>query len=139
MRLGAQLEIAKRKGALSTATLQRADKLLARLDQRLPDRSTPSLLHGDLWGGNYMVAANGEAILIDPAVYYGDREIEIAFTHLFGGFDATFYDAYQSNWPLPQGHQTRRDLYNLYPLLVHANLFGGGYASRVDAVVRRYA
>jgi len=137
-RLGAQLDIARRTGALPAQILHRADKLLERLDRRLPERSTPSLLHGDLWGGNYMIGSNGEPVLIDPAVYYGDREIEIAFTQLFGGFGSSFYEAYRASWPLPDGYPERRDLYNLYPLLVHANLFGGGYVSRVDAVVRRY-
>lgn len=137
-RLGAQLAIARRKGSLSAATLERADRLLDRLGSLLPERSEPSLLHGDLWGGNYMIDTDGEAVLIDPAVYFGDREIELAFTELFGGFGADFYDAYNASWPLPSEYAERRDLYNLYPLLVHANLFGGGYASRVDRIVRTF-
>src|SRR5205085_2514108 len=105
----------------------RMERLLSRLDDFLDDRvSTPALLHGDLWGGNFIVGPGGAPALIDPAVYYGDREAEMAFTSLFGGFPEAFYRAYEAAWPLPEGWQERRDLYNLYHLLNHMNLFGEG-------------
>lgn len=98
----------------------------------------PSLLHGDLWSGNIMSDENGDPCIIDPAVYFGNREIELAFTTLFGGFDQEFYDSYQNVWPLEDGYQGRFDLYNLYPLLVHVNLFGGGYLSQLRQILSRF-
>ena len=99
----------------------------------------PGLLHGDLWGGNYFFDADGEPAIYDPAAYYGNREIELAFTHLFGGFSTTFYDAYNEAWPLQPSFANRKDIYNLYPLLVHTNLFGGSYARQVENIVQRFA
>jgi fructosamine-3-kinase len=111
-----------------------------RLDQWIDeDKVVPSLLHGDLWGGNYLIDAQGNPVLIDPAVYYGDREAEIAFTELFGGFGLRFYAAYNEAWPLDHGYADRRDLYNLYHLLNHLNLFGESYGGSADAILRRYA
>ena len=92
----------------------------------------PSLIHGDLWGGNLAYSKSGEPIIFDPALYYGDREAEIAMTELFGGFGSAFYAAYQSHSPLPDGYRLRRELYNLYHMLNHLNLFGGGYVSRCE-------
>ena len=97
-----------------------------------------SLLHGDLWSGNLMTDDKGQPALIDPAVYYGNREVEIAFTRLFGGFDNKFYTTYNAVWPLSSGFEVRKDIYNLYPLLVHVNLFGGGYLSQVESILNRY-
>ncbi|MFA5083044.1 MAG: fructosamine kinase family protein, partial [Hydrogenophilaceae bacterium] len=99
-------------------------------------RPVPSLLHGDLWGGNYGYAS-GEPVLFDPAVYYGDREADLAMTELFGGFPASFYDAYREAWPLDDGYATRKTLYNLYHVLNHFNLFGGGYAGQAERMVGR--
>jgi len=99
----------------------------------------PSLLHGDLWSGNVMAGLSEEPVLVDPAVYFGNREIEIAFTTLFGGFDSLFYEAYQESFPLEKNFEERIDLYNLYPLLVHVNLFGGGYSNSVWTILRRFA
>jgi protein-ribulosamine 3-kinase len=90
----------------------------------------PSLLHGDLWGGNAGALATGEPVLFDPAVYYGDREADLAMTELFGGFSADFRAAYRAAWPLDAGYERRRPLYNLYHVLNHANLFGGGYLAQ---------
>jgi protein-ribulosamine 3-kinase len=90
----------------------------------------PSLLHGDLWGGNAGACANGEAVIFDPAVYYGDREADLAMTELFGGFPHDFYAAYRNVWPLDSGYETRKQLYNLYHVLNHANLFAGDYVRR---------
>ncbi|MCP4869015.1 MAG: fructosamine kinase family protein [Proteobacteria bacterium] len=115
----------------------RIDRLCERLPDLLPDEP-PALLHGDLWGGNWTSDASGTPWIYDPAVHYGCREAELAFTRLFGGFPGSFYDAYNEAWPLEPGFDERVDLWNLYPLLVHANLFGGGYAGRVDAITRRF-
>ena len=138
-RIGDQQAIAARSGALPASALRRLDRLRQRLPSLLPSDPVPARLHGDLWSGNYAVSARGEAIIFDPAVYFGDREVELAFTELFGGFSRRFYDAYDATWPIVPGYEERRDLYNLYPLLVHANLFGGHYARQVDAVASRYA
>jgi fructosamine-3-kinase len=100
-------------------------------------RPVPSLLHGDLWGGNWSADASGNPVVFDPAVYYGDREADIAMTRLFGGFGPGFYTAYQSEWPLDQAAGTRRALYNLYHVLNHLNLFGGGYAQQAAGMIDR--
>lgn len=112
-----------------------------RLKERLPDlmpEEPASLLHGDLWGGNYFYTPEGYPAIFDPAVYYGNREIELAFTHMFGGFSGRFYEAYEEAYPLEPGFNERIDLYNLYPLLVHTNLFGGGYAREVSSIMNRF-
>lgn len=137
-RIGAQLTLAEKGGALSSRALEAGWRLVDRMPTLVPDDPEPSLLHGDLWGGNYLTGPGGEPVLIDPAVYCGHREIELAFTELFGGFSPAFYDAYNEAWPLDSAYADRRDLYNLYPLLVHANIFGGQYATRVHSVIRRY-
>jgi fructosamine-3-kinase len=100
-------------------------------------RPAASLLHGDLWGGNWLAALSGEPVLIDPAVYYGDRETDLAMTRLFGGFGERFYQAYQAAAPLAPAAQRRAELYNLYHVLNHANLFGGGYARQARAIIER--
>ncbi|HEY4720959.1 MAG TPA: fructosamine kinase family protein [Anaerolineae bacterium] len=139
-RLGAQTELARSRGHLTPDRSRRLDRLMDQLDRWIdPSITAPSLLHGDLWGGNYLVDAGGQPVLIDPAVYYGDREAEIAFTELFGGFNSRFYAAYNEAWPLDHGYAGRRDLYNLYHLLNHLNLFGEGYGGSIDAILRRYA
>jgi fructosamine-3-kinase len=97
----------------------------------LPDRPEASLVHGDLWGGNFLVAETGAAALVDPAVYFGHRETDLAMTELFGGFDERFYGAYREEWSLEPGYEERREIYNLYHLLNHLNHFGGGYAGAV--------
>ena len=96
----------------------------------------PSLLHGDLWGGNFAYA-DGEPVLFDPAVYFGDREADLAMTELFGGFPAAFYAAYREAWPLDPGYGVRKTLYNLYHVLNHYNLFGGSYADQAEAMATR--
>jgi fructosamine-3-kinase len=137
-RLGFQMELAHRNGYLTSRRAGWLEKLLARLDNWLPQQPPASLLHGDLWGGNWLTTASDEPALIDPAVYYGHREAELAFTELFGGFPAAFYRAYQEAWPLETGFEERKDIYNLYHLLNHLNLFGEGYGGAVDAILRRY-
>ncbi|HEY1023594.1 MAG TPA: fructosamine kinase family protein [Sphingobacteriaceae bacterium] len=99
----------------------------------------PALLHGDLWSGNVMFTAGGEPMLIDPAVYYGHREMDIAMTNLFGGFSDEFYAGYQHEFPLEGGWRDRVDLWNLYPLLVHLNLFGVGYLPQVKTILKRFS
>lgn len=107
------------------------------LPNEFPEES-PSLLHGDLWSGNVMPGQQGLPTIFDPAVYYGNREMELAFTELFGGFDQDFYAAYHESFPLSPGFTNRADLYNLYPLLVHVNLFGSSYLSGIDRTLRRF-
>ncbi|MCB9107658.1 MAG: fructosamine kinase family protein [Anaerolineales bacterium] len=137
-RLGFQMELAAKNGYLPRQRAERLEKLLARLDQWLPTSPPASLLHGDLWGGNWLTTASGDPALIDPAVYYGDRETDLAFTELFGGFSSAFYAAYNDSWPLDPGYNERKDLYNLYHLLNHLNLFGHSYGGSVDRVLPRY-
>jgi fructosamine-3-kinase len=137
-RLGFQMRLAGRNGRLPTQRARRLEILLNRLGDWLPAQPPASLLHGDLWGGNWLATASGEPALIDPAVYYGHREADLAFTELFGGFPAVFYSAYNTAWPLEPGYDKRKDLYNLYHLLNHLNLFGEGYGGSVDSILRRY-
>jgi fructosamine-3-kinase len=114
---------------------------LFRLRERLPEllpADRPALLHGDLWSGNVMVTETEQPVLIDPAVYYGFREADLAFTKLFGGFDQRFYDAYHEAFPLEDGFNDRVAIYNLYPLLVHVNLFGSGYVSGVERILKQF-
>lgn len=96
----------------------------------------PSLVHGDLWSGNVGFLADGTPAVFDPAVYHGDREVDLAMSELFGGFPAAFHSAYEDAWPLPAGYEVRKHLYNLYHLLNHLNLFGGGYLAQVEATLR---
>ena len=110
--------------------IKQLEHLLKQLESLIPDER-PALLHGDLWSGNYIPGVNGSPVLIDPAVYYGHRETEIAFTQLFGGFSRPFYERYQEVYPLEPGFDSRADIHNLYPLLVHVNLFGESYMNGI--------
>lgn len=121
------------------ADIRRITRLMDHLENFLAEPDYPSLLHGDLWAGNVMTGNDGKAWLIDPAVYVGHAEADIAMTELFGGFPAAFYDAYREAGILPPDYRERRDLYNLYHLLNHLNMFGGGYLSSVKRIVERYA
>jgi len=100
-------------------------------------RPQASLLHGDLWGGNYATTRDGAPVIFDPAVYFGDREADIAMTELFGGFGRRFYDAYNDAWPLDSDYEIRKTLYNLYHVLNHLNLFGGGYGGQAYSMIGR--
>ena len=113
-------------------------KLLERLDEFLVEPERPSLLHGDLWAGNVMSGPDGKAWLIDPASYIGHAEADLAMTELFGGFSEEFYSSYKEAFPLVDGYEQRRDLYNLYHLLNHLNLFGSNYLNPVKSIVREY-
>lgn len=138
-RLGPQRALAEQRGYLSAPRARRLDRLMERLDEWIDERRCqPSLLHGDLWGGNWMAALSGEPVIIDPAVYYGDREADLAMTTLFGGFPPDFYSAYSEVFPFAPGYEERQPLYQLYYLLVHLNLFGESYGSRVDSVLKKY-
>lgn len=101
-------------------------------------KEKPALVHGDLWSGNVISTKDGQPCLIDPAVYYGHREMDLAFSRLFGGFDSKFYEAYESVLPLEPGFETRMGIYNLYPLLVHLNLFGSAYLPGIERIIKRF-
>ncbi|HRQ40543.1 MAG TPA: fructosamine kinase family protein [Chloroflexota bacterium] len=126
-------------GRLPVNYLGRLENFCARLDEWLLEPVRPSLLHGDVWTTNVLAVGDHITGFVDPAIYYGHPEIELAFTTLFGTFDEPFFQRYQEIRPLPPGFfETRRDIYNLYPLLVHVNLFGGGYVRSVDETLRRF-
>lgn len=138
-RLGYQLRLARRHGFGGDLQLL-GERLLERLGELIAEPAEPpTLLHGDLWGGNYMVAKSGEPVLIDPATYYGRREADLAMTQLFGGFDSEFYEGYEEVWPLAGGSRHRLDIYQLYHLLNHLNLFGSGYLGGCLQILRRWA
>lgn len=136
-RLGFQLDLARDNGC-DRGLLERGRELLARLPELLAEhRPEPSLLHGDLWGGNWGALQTGEPVIFDPAVYFGDREADLAMTRLFGGFPPDFYAAYDAAWPLPPGYEQRIALYNLYHVLNHLNLFGHSYAAQARGLMDR--
>ena len=136
-RLGFQLSLAKQQGA-SKNLLDKGERIQADLSCFFTGyEPQASLLHGDLWSGNYAFTDSGSPVIFDPAVYYGDREADIAMTELFGGFSVDFYESYQSLWPLDDGYQVRKVLYNLYHILNHFNMFGGGYESQAEGMCER--
>jgi len=136
-RLRFQLDLAARNGFHGRLQSQ-GERLLAVLPQFFSAyRPVASLLHGDLWGGNHGALGDGTPVIFDPAVYYGDREADLAMTELFGRFDRKFHAAYRDAWPLDPGYGVRRDLYNLYHVLNHLNLFGGGYRGQAEALIGR--
>ncbi|MGQ0430541.1 MAG: fructosamine kinase family protein [Gammaproteobacteria bacterium] len=136
-RLAFQLDLAAHNGH-GGRLQERGRRLLEALPAFFADhRPQPSLLHGDLWGGNRAMLADGTPVVFDPAAYYGDREADLAMTRLFGGFGPKFYAAYEHVWPLDPGAATRRDLYNLYHVVNHLNLFGAGYRAQAEAMVDR--
>jgi fructosamine-3-kinase len=131
-RIGYQVQLAQRRGGYFRHTAALIENIPILLAGHHP---VPSLVHGDLWLGNAAFSQMGEPILLDPATYYGDREVDIAMTTLFGGFPLAFYQGYQETWPLAEGYQQRQVLYNLYHILNHFNLFGGGYASQAQDMI----
>lgn len=136
-RLGYQLAAAARNGCRS-ALQNKGERLMAALPALLENHHPqPALLHGDLWGGNAGFDPASDPVIFDPAVYYGDHETDIAMTELFGGFGAGFYAAYRSVFPLDPGYEVRKVLYNLYHILNHANLFGGGYPRQAERMIER--
>ena len=136
-RLDKQVRLALIKGGLNISEQKLFEKLYSRLDEFLPEEP-PCLVHGDLWSGNFIVSEKGKACLIDPAVYFGNREVDLAMSTLFGGFSPEFYDSYNEEYPLIKGWKDRLDLYNLYPLLVHLNLFGTSYLGSILRILRRF-
>lgn len=135
-RLGFQLSLARRAG--HTRLAASGEQLLGQMEALLRDHDLqPSLLHGDLWAGNVAQGAAGEPVIFDPAVYFGDREADLAMSELFGGFHERFYRAYRDAWPLAPGYEVRRDLYNLYHVLNHLNLFGAGYLAQAERLIGR--
>jgi len=137
-RLASQFDLAKQNGGGQSLYIK-GQKLMAGLEQFFVGyEPKASLLHGDLWSGNYGYLQNGEPVIFDPAVYYGDRETDIAMTELFGGFPTEFYAAYNESWPLDAGYKNRKNLYNLYHILNHFNLFGGGYAMQAENMIDQF-
>jgi fructosamine-3-kinase len=130
--------LAHAAGRLDDGLYRRLERFAERIDDYLEEPAAPSLLHGDMWGGNVLTSRGRVAGFIDPAIYHGHAEVELAFTTLFGTFGEPFFARYQELRPIAPGFfELRRDLYNLYPLLVHVRLFGGGYANSVDRTLRR--
>jgi protein-ribulosamine 3-kinase len=136
-RIEPQLKSARNKGVYSLSDTRYFDSLFKSLHNIIPSEK-PALIHGDLWNGNFLLTSDGSPCLIDPAVYYGHREADIAMTQLFGGFQPEFYHAYNQAWPMENEWKKRMDIFNLYPLLVHVNLFGGGYTSQVLSIIRQF-
>ncbi len=129
-RIGYQIKLAKRKGG------NFPDRIIEIVRNKLANRQPqPSLVHGDLWSGNAAVTVSGEPVILDPATYWGDREVDIAMTEVFGGFPAAFYRGYNEEWELDSGYQERKTIYNLYHILNHFNLFGGGYGSQASRMI----
>jgi len=135
-RLEPMVIMARNSGEMNQQTVNQFESLYHRLEKLIP-AEPPALLHGDLWSGNYMVDDRGNPCIIDPAVYYGHREVDLAMTRLFGGFPEAFYSGYNSAFRLENGWEQRPDIHNLYPLMVHVNLFGGGYISDVKRILNR--
>jgi len=137
-RLNKQLALARNKGLVDSTLMRNFEQLFIAIPSIFP-KEPPSLVHGDLWSGNYLCDENGNPCIIDPAVYYGFREMDIGMSKLFGGFSGRFYESYQNAFTMAPGWQDRIEICNLYPLMVHVNLFGGGYLASVKSIVRKYA
>ncbi|MGF1670494.1 MAG: fructosamine kinase family protein, partial [Balneolaceae bacterium] len=131
-RINPQIKLARDRQKIDERTVKGWELLANQLHDIFPE-TEPSLLHGDLWGGNYFFDGQGDPVLIDPAVYYGHHEMELSFTKMFGGFSPEFYDAYAFEKKPAPGFNNRVPVYNLYPLLVHVNLFGGHYATEANS------
>ncbi len=136
-RLEPLVKMARENRRIEAGMAFRFERLYPRLGSLFP-KEAPALLHGDLWSGNFLSGSDGKAWIFDPAVYFGHREMDLAMTRLFGGFDPLYYETYDREFPLEKGWQERVDLCNLYPLLVHVNLFGGNYVQQVEAILKRF-
>ena len=137
-RIRPMLQMAIDSEKMDGDSIKKWSSIEGKLDNLMPE-ITPRLIHGDLWSGNYLFDAEGRAVLIDPAVYYGHPEMDLAFSKMFGGFSPDFYKGYESVSSLENGFEERVPLYNLYPLLVHVNLFGGHYISQANGVLNRFS
>jgi fructosamine-3-kinase len=137
-RLEPQVKLARDNNEIDSSHVRLFSQLYPKLDSIFPPEQ-PALIHGDLWSGNYMVTADNEPCLIDPAAYYGHREAELAMTQMFGRFAPSFYEHYHNEFPLESGWQERLDVYKIYPLMIHVNLFGaGGYLSQTEQILRHF-
>ena len=136
-RLEPQIRLAAGQGLLDKPAIGHFQRLYQRLPDFFPPEP-PALLHGDLWAGNFLCDTQGRPVLIDPAVYYGHRSIDLAMTTLFGGFEPPFYEAYHHHYPLPPDHRRQWDIANLYPLLIHLNLFGAQYMGNILTIIRGF-
>lgn len=137
-RLTAQLKQGINQKSITGKRRDRLEMLINNLEKWVPDDIAPSYLHGDLWGGNWLVGEGGNPYVIDPSFLYGDRHFELAFTELFGGYSADFYQAYKERFPLMAGYEDVKPLYQLYYLLVHLNIFGEMYGGGVDSILKKY-
>lgn len=136
-RIEPQIKMGVESGKLTRSVLREVEKLYTKLGSIFPGEE-PALLHGDLWSGNFMFTRSGGTSMYDPAIYYGHREMDLAMTRLFGGFPADFYNGYNKQFPLEPGFKERVTLCNLYPILVHANLFGGSYCRQAENIIKNY-
>lgn len=136
-RLEPQLKLAEQNGLMPSVTRKKFEQLYQKLPQ-IFEPVAPSLVHGDLWSGNFLCNVNAEPVLIDPAVYYGHPGMDLAMTTLFGGFDEQFYDAYNYWNPFPSNYKEQWQVCNLYPLLIHLNLFGSSYLSSIESTLRSF-
>lgn len=133
-----QIKLAVHANLLNKADFDQFAKLFKKLPAICPTEK-PALIHGDLWSGNFMVGPKREVVLIDPSTSFAHREMDLAMTQLFGGFDEAFYNTYQEVFPLENGFDQRVEIYQLYYLLVHLNLFGGGYGNSVRNILKRFS
>ena len=131
------MEMAQNSGRMTAKDAQQLERLCRELDAICPDEK-PTLIHGDLWSGNVMVNDDGFPVVVDPAVCFAHREMDLAMADLFGGFSMTFYQAYEMTFPLETGFEQRKSIYQLYYLLVHVNLFGGSYISSVRNILKPF-
>ncbi len=136
-RIEPQYQLAKDKGFFNKQNDQQLKRLFKMLPSIIPEE-VPSLIHGDLWSGNFMVSNNGEAVLVDPSVSYAHREMDLAMSVLFGGFNEWFYESYEAHFPTAPGLENRIQYYHLYYLLVHVNLFGGAYTQSVQHILSKF-
>jgi len=136
-RLEPQITLASGKGLLDTSAIRQFQRLYTSLGN-IFSPEPPALLHGDLWSGNFLCDDSSLPVLIDPAVYYGHRSMDLAMTTLFGGFERPFYEAYAYHYPFPSNYQEQWDICNLYPLLIHLNLFGSGYLGNILHTIQRF-
>ena len=137
-RLQPQLKMAYDSGCFRSKDRQMMERLMGKIGKLIPEEKA-ALIHGDLWSGNYLIDETSAPVLIDPAIYYGHREMDIAMMHLFGGFSPVLFQAYQSEFPMEKGWKERIPLHNLYPLLVHVNLFGENYLGQVRSTLRKFS
>ena len=136
-RLQPQIDLALEQPVIDSNTISKFEKLYTKLPAIFPEEQ-PALIHGDLWNGNFLVGVNGRPVLFDPSVCYAHREMDLAMSQLFGGFDNLFYESYNDVFPLQKGFNQRVEIYQLYYLMVHANLFGGGYLNAVKGILARF-